>query len=142
MKTLVFSIDLSVRFSETDAMGVVWHGNYLKFFEDAREGFGKKYGIEYLSIHKHGFFAPIVKSEITHKTSVYYGDEIEVRVELVFLKAAKIKFLYKIYNKQSKVLVAEGSTIQVFLDCEKRELELCKPLFYSDWEEVQEWIEC
>ena len=141
MKTLSYSLNLSVRFSETDAMGVVWHGNYLKFFEDAREGFGKKFGIEYLNIHKHGFFVPIVKSEMEHKASVYYGDEIEVHIDLVFLKAAKIKFLYKVYTKKDKILATTGSTIQVFLDSEKRELELNKPTFYSDWENKQEWTE-
>ena len=141
MKTLNLHLALSVRFSETDAMGVVWHGNYLKFFEDAREAFGKKYGIEYLSIHSHGFFVPIVKSEIEHKASVFYGDEIEILIELVFLKAAKIKFNYKIYNKKSKTIVATGSTTQVFLASKNRELMLNKPAFYSAWELEQEWIE-
>ena len=48
MKELRTEIELTIRFSETDAMGVVWHGNYLKFFEDAREYFGHKFGMSYL----------------------------------------------------------------------------------------------
>ena len=42
---LISEIEIDIRFSETDAMGVVWHGNYLKFFEDGREAFGKEFGL-------------------------------------------------------------------------------------------------
>ena len=82
MKVLKSSILVPVRFSETDAMGVVWHGNYLKFFEDAREKFGKDYGIEYLDVHAQGYFIPIVKSEISHKASIFYGEEALIEVTL------------------------------------------------------------
>ena len=41
VRILESTMEIAVRFSETDAMGVIWHGNYLKFFEDAREKFGK-----------------------------------------------------------------------------------------------------
>ena len=48
---LTTEIEFDIRFSETDAMGVVWHGNYLKYFEDGREAFGKEFGMEYLDIY-------------------------------------------------------------------------------------------
>jgi len=141
MKTLSFTLPLSVRFSETDAMGVIWHGNYLKYFEDAREEFGKRYNLEYISIHQQGYFVPIVKSEIEHKASVYYGEEIEIFIELIQLKSAKILFNYKVYSKSTRILVAQGSTTQVFLDKTTRTLELNKPDFYTLWEKEQTWIE-
>ena len=48
------SIQIRVRFSETDPLGIVWHGNYIKYFEEGREAFGRKYGISYLEIEKNG----------------------------------------------------------------------------------------
>ena len=44
-KYLINQTEIAIRFSEVDAMNVVWHGNYLKFFEDGREALGEKYGL-------------------------------------------------------------------------------------------------
>ncbi|HRS08637.1 MAG TPA: acyl-CoA thioesterase, partial [Bacteroidia bacterium] len=71
MKQLLqVEIPIKVRFSDTDAMGVVWHGNYLRFFEDAREAFGIKYGLTYLDVYHRGYFTPIVKSSVEHKSPI------------------------------------------------------------------------
>ena len=47
---------VEIRFNEVDSMGVVWHGHYATYFEDAREEFGRKYGLEYLMMYEKGFF--------------------------------------------------------------------------------------
>lgn len=141
MKVLKSSILIPVRFSETDAMGVVWHGNYLKFFEDAREQFGKDYGIEYLDVHAQGYFIPIVKSEISHKASIFYGESALVNVILEQHDSAKIVFRYEVINHATKQIAATGMTIQVFMFTSDRTLELIKPEFYRIWEEKQNWID-
>lgn len=128
-------IDIDIRFSETDAMGVVWHGNYLKFFEDGREAFGKTYGLEYLTIFDKGFVTPIVKSEIDHKAPVYYGQVIKVITKYIPTKSAKIQFEYEVINVTTGQLCATGKTMQVFLDRDSRELELISPDFYKEWKE-------
>ncbi len=139
MKTLSAEINLKVRFSETDAMGVVWHGNYLKFFEDAREHFGAIYGMEYLDVYKNGYFTPIVKSEINHKSVVDYGQEVQVIITLIFCAAAKIMFNYKVINTTTNQIAAVGQTIQVFMDAKERTLMLNKPEFYEQWENNLNW---
>lgn len=141
MKVLKSSILIPVRFSETDAMGVVWHGNYLKFFEDAREQFGRDYGIEYLDVHAQGYFIPIVKSEISHKASIFYGEKALVNVILEQHDSAKIVFRYEVINEATKQVAATGMTMQVFMFTSDRTLELIKPEFYSIWEEKQNWID-
>jgi acyl-CoA thioester hydrolase len=129
-------IEIDIRFSETDAMGVVWHGNYLKFFEDGREAFGRQYGFEYLTIFNNGYFTPIVKSEIDHKAPVLYGQKIKVITKFVSSKAAKIMFEYEVINLSTNELCAVGKTMQVFLDRETRVMELVTPDFYKVWKEV------
>lgn len=141
MKILKAEITVPVRFSETDAMGVVWHGNYLKFFEDAREEFGRKYQIDYLDIHKRGYFIPIVKSEINHKASVFYGEKVRIVAVLEQHDAAKIVFRYEVYNDHTGKLAATGMTMQVFMFSSDRTLELLKPDFYATWEQAQHWID-
>ncbi len=47
MKELKATVPLKIRFSEVDSMNIVWHGSYMMYFEDAREAFGREYGIAY-----------------------------------------------------------------------------------------------
>ena len=139
IKTLSASIDVAVRFSETDPMGVVWHGNYLKFFEDAREHFGRQYGLEYLSVYDKGYFIPIVKSEINHVSPIFYGEKARVHIILEKHRAAKLVFRYEVLNLSKNQLAAKGQTIQVFMNAKDRELEIIKPAFYEAWESKQNW---
>lgn len=134
-------MEIPVRFSETDSMGVVWHGNYLKFFEDAREHFGKIYGLDNLQIHDAGFFIPIVHSELHHKAPIHYGEIAVVTAKLIYRESAKIIFEFEIINKHTGMLAAKGTTTQVFLNAETRELELMKPDFIAEWEAQQNWID-
>lgn len=127
-------IEFDIRFSETDAMGVVWHGNYLKFFEDGREDFGKEHGLEYLDMYNNGYFTPIVKSEINHKSPIYYGEKAKIITKLIPSRAAKIIFEYEIINLSTGKISATGTTIQVFLLAKTRELDLNIPEFYIEWE--------
>lgn len=125
---------LQIRFSDTDAMAIVWHGNYLRFFEDGREEFGIQYGLEYLDMYKNGFFTPIVKSQIDHKAAIRYGDDVYLITKFIPQRAAKIVFEYEIINEKTKEVCAKGSTMQVFMNAETRELELNNPQFYLDWQ--------
>ena len=131
---LTKELEFDIRFSETDAMGVVWHGNYLKYFEDGREAFGKEFGMEYLDIYSNGYFTPIVKSEINHKSPIYYGQRAKIITTLIPSKAAKIMFEYTIINMETNEISATGKTMQVFLLEKSRELDLNIPSFYLDWE--------
>ena len=110
-----------VRFSEIDSMQIVWHGEYVRYFEDGREAFGKQYGLDYMSIYREGYMVPIVDLTCQFKQSLYIACE-----------AAKIKFEYVIYRATDQSIVATGSTIQVFLNLNK-ELELMNPPFYLEW---------
>ena len=130
---LTAEVEIDIRFSETDAMGVVWHGNYLKFFEDGREAFGVKYGLKYLDIFSNGYFTPIVKSEVNHKAPVYYGQRVRVITRYIPSKAAKMNFEYEVINVTTGEVCATGKTMQVFLTADKRELELTIPEFYRSW---------
>jgi acyl-CoA thioester hydrolase len=141
MRGLFTSRTIEVRFSDTDAMGVVWHGNYLRYFEDAREFFGKEFSLEYLDIHNMGFFVPITETSIKHLDTINYGDQIQVRVKFIFNKAAKIEFHYELFNQTTNRVSAKGTSTQVFVNSENREMILSKPQFFKDWESKQDWTD-
>ena len=63
-QTLRAEKEINIRFNEVDSMGIVWHGNYATYFEDAREVFGRLYHLEYLYIFEKGYFAPLVDLQI------------------------------------------------------------------------------
>lgn len=132
METLKASLRMAVRFSEVDSMGIVWHGNYVKYLEDAREAFGNKYGIGYLSMVENGYFAPIVSMELKYHNPLVYGDEFIAEAEYVPCVSAKMKFTYRITRVSDGLLVLSGSSVQAFLDLD-RNLMLHSPEAYAKW---------
>ncbi|MDM1063348.1 acyl-CoA thioesterase [Empedobacter falsenii] len=131
IKTLVHNSNFAVRFNETDPLGIVWHGNYITYFEDGREAFGRHFGISYLDIQKSGFVTPIIKSVCEHKFPLKYGDICRIQTTFEDTLAAKMIFKFKIFNQDEK-LVCIGETIQVFLD-NKGDLMLTLPPFFEEW---------
>jgi acyl-CoA thioester hydrolase len=128
------SIELPVRFSEVDSMGIVWHGSYSLYFEEAREEFGRQFDLGYMKMVREGYYAPLVSLDFKYKKPLQYEDSMIVEIEYVPTKAAKICFKYAIYSKNDRSLVATGSSTQVFLD-KNYQLEWNNPEFYSEWKQ-------
>ncbi|MEI7663899.1 MAG: acyl-CoA thioesterase [Bacteroidota bacterium] len=124
--------EISIRFSEVDSMRIVWHGNYLKYFEDGRESFGLKYTLGYMDVYKHEVVIPLVKINCDYKKPLEYGDTAIVETRYVPTEAAKILFEYTIYRKKDMEIAATGSSMQVFLT-PQGELLLTAPDFFSAW---------
>lgn len=123
---------VEIRFSEVDSMSIVWHGSYPLYFEDAREAFGEKYGLGYLTIFGNGFYAPLVDLSFQYKKPIIYG--MKVRVDIFYrpTDAAKIVFDYEIHNTEDDSLMATGHSVQVFLD-KQYQLVWTNPDFYEAW---------
>ncbi len=132
---LIHLKEVLVRFSEVDSMKIVWHGNYLKYFEDGRESFGEKYHLGYLEVYKHNVMIPIVKVNCDYKRPLVYGETAIIETRYVPCAAAKILFQYRILRKGDQEVMATGSSTQVFLTPEG-ELLLNAPDFYSDWKQL------
>ena len=139
-KTLVHYSEQDIKFSETDPLGVVWHGNYIRYFEDGREAFGKEHGISYLQFFENGFVVPVVKVQCDYKRSIRYGDRLKIETTYINTEAAKLHFSYRLYNCQNNDLVAEGSTLQVFLDRQESLLQLSNPPFFEAWKKKHSFI--
>ena len=129
--------EVIVRFNEADPLGVVWHGHYLRYFEDGREAFGKRYGLSYLDCSKQGVAVPIVSIHCDYKKPLRYGDSVIVITTFVNDPAAKIKFEYRVVEKETRAVVAEGKSVQVFVDIKTFDLQLVSPAFFEAWK--QKW---
>ncbi|MBP5548591.1 MAG: acyl-CoA thioesterase [Bacteroidales bacterium] len=126
-----------VRFSEVDSMNIVWHGSYMLYFEDAREAFGRKYGIDYLTIFGEGYYAPLVDISFSYKRPIVYGMKPEITITYKPTDAAKIVFDYEIRDTESGQLLATGHSVQVFMDREYQ-LVWVNPTFYEEWK--KKWL--
>ena len=132
VERLINRTEIPVRFSEVDALGIVWHGHYVKFFEDGREAFGKQYGLGYLDVYKHKFATPLINLNVDFKKTVKYGDSVIIETTFINSAAAKIIFQYKIVRVSDGELVTTGESTQVFINLE-HELFITNPPFYEEW---------
>lgn len=131
--SLTNKTQLRVRFSEVDSMQIVWHGEYIRYFEDGREAFGREFsGLGYMDIYKSGYLTPIVKIVCDYKIPLVCNDIAIVETRFINSEAAKIVFEYTIYRESDMQIVATGESMQVFLNS-NNQLELVNPEFYLEW---------
>lgn len=138
---LTNTTEVIVRFNEADPLGIVWHGHYIRYMEDAREEFGRKYGISYLDFYNHGLVVPIVSINCHYKNPLRYGDTMQVQVNYINTRSAKIQFDYRITDAGTGKLVATGSSIQVFVDSKTFELHLTIPPFFEEWKKKMNLVD-
>ncbi|MBL0741278.1 acyl-CoA thioesterase [Chryseolinea lacunae] len=134
---LTHQTEILVRFNEADPLGIVWHGHYLRYFEDGREAFGKVHGISYLDFYKQGLAVPVVSVNCDYKKPLRYGDSVIVETIYMPTRAAKLHFDYRIYDAETRSLVATGSSTQVFVDAKSFELQFTIPAFFEAWKSKQ-----
>lgn len=128
--------DFDIRFNEVDSMKIVWHGSYSFYFEDAREEFGKKYGLDYLTIFNNGYYAPLTELSFKYKKPITYGMQPRIEITYIPTETAKIVFDYAIYDNADNSLIATGHSVQVFLD-HNYQLVWYSPDFYLEWKKQQ-----
>jgi acyl-CoA thioester hydrolase len=134
---LTSRVEIKIKFNEVDALGIVWHGHYVRFFEDGREAFGETHGLAYMDIYKQGYIAPVVNLQCNYKKTLEYRQTAIVETTFVNSAAAKIIFNYRILSPGTNEIIAEGSSVQVFLDAQNKQLQLIAPQFFLDWKKQQ-----
>lgn len=138
LQTLTHTTELEVKFSEADPLGIVWHGHYVRYFEDGREAFGKHFGLKYLDFYEHDIVVPIVNVNCDYKRILRYGHTIRIETTYIDSPAAKLLFQYKAFDKATNEIVATGSTVQVYMHKDTMELMLYLPQFMVDWK--KKWL--
>ncbi len=125
------SVEQEVYFSQADPMGVVWHGEYPRFFEVGYSALTKYCGLTFMELHKAGIMAPIVKHHIDYYQPVFVGEVINIVTSLIWSEAAKMNIEYRIFNSK-KELTTFGYSQQLFVDAKSRELCFIGPGILED----------
>lgn len=90
---------ITVRYGETDMMGVVYHANYLLYFEDARTDFLEKAGFPYASIEEAGYMCPIYAVDLQYGEPLRYGEDAFVATRVVESRPTKTTYLQRVFRE-------------------------------------------
>ena len=108
-------IEVRVRYSETDQMGVVYHGSYIPYFEIGRVEWLRSKGVSYKSLEESGIALPIVSMTLNYKKPARYDDLLTVRTRFMKSSSVKIEFECEIRSEQNELLTT-AHFILVFVD--------------------------
>jgi acyl-CoA thioester hydrolase len=103
-------VRLRVRFCETDLMGIVHHSNYAQYMELGRVEWLRRRGMTYADWARRGLHLPVVDLAIRYRAPARFDDELDVETTLAEVRAASVRFEYRILRPADDTLCAEGST--------------------------------
>ncbi|HKX28772.1 MAG TPA: thioesterase family protein [Blastocatellia bacterium] len=112
---------LRVRYAETDQAGVVYHSNYLIWFEVGRVELCRDYGFNYRDLEQQeDAFLPVTEVRAKFRLPAKYDDEILIRTRILELRSRAIKFVYEVFRAADRTLLAEGETHHIVMNGQGR----------------------
>lgn len=106
--------EITVRYAETDMMGVVYHGNYLPWFEVGRTTLLREQGLPYRELERDGYFLPVVEANIKYHRPAVYDDKVTVITTLREKPGVRITLEYEV--RREDTLLVTGRTVHAFID--------------------------
>jgi acyl-CoA thioester hydrolase len=111
-------VQVVVRYAETDMMGVVYHGNYLPWFEIGRTTLLKERGIAYRDLEAAGYRLPVLEVRVKYLKPACYDDTVTIITTLADRPLLRIELAYEV--RRGPDLLATGHTVHAFIDREGR----------------------
>ena len=124
-------IELVVPFYDVDMMEVVWHGHYVKYFEEARCVLLDKLGHNYRQMRDAGYAWPVIDLQLRYIRGAQFGQRIRVRADLVEWEN-RLKINYLITDVESGERMTRGSSVQVAVEIASREMLLASPRVFVE----------
>ncbi len=118
------SLELRVRYAETDRMGVVYHSHYLIWCELGRTDHIREGGMSYREMEEAGIMLAVAEANIRYRAPARYDDLIRVETTLTDVSSRAVTFEYRIFNAETDELLATASTLLVALDSAYRVAKL------------------
>jgi len=114
---------IRVAFADTDAMGIVHHANYLRYFEVARVEWMRDKGLDYKTWQAKGLHLPLIESHCVYKKPARFDDILEIKVGIK-IKGVRITMDYEVFKVETNELIATGLTQHVCVDDKMKVLPL------------------
>lgn len=119
-------IDLTVPFHDVDAMGVVWHGHYLRYMEIAREALLNQFNYGYRQMEASGYLWPVVDARVKYRAPLTFEQPVRVQARVEEYEN-RLRIGYSIFDRTSGNKTTTGYTIQVAVERQSRELCFVSP---------------
>jgi len=114
-----------VRYAETDKMGVVYHSNYLIWFEIGRTDWLRATGVTYRELEaEDGIQWPVIEAHCEYRQGARYDDDVEIKTRAKKLSAVRVQFDYEATRRQDGVLLATGHTVHATVDRDGRPVRM------------------
>lgn len=113
-----------VSYGETDAMGVVYHAEYIHIFERSRGSFSREKGLSYSKMEGLGLMLPVVEVHCEYKHPARYDDLLYVRVGISEWKRASLRFSYELYDETKTKLLTIANTFHACTNKEGRPIRI------------------
>lgn len=131
--------EIQLLYADTDMMGVIYHANYLKYFELGRTGFIEDLGYKYIDMENQGYYAPVYDIQITYKKPLRYGDRGFVKTWVEKNDGIKSVYGYQIVNGEDDIC-AEGTSTHIIVKKESfrpTSFKRAFPEWYLKYEEIK-----
>jgi len=115
--------ELTVRYAETDAQGVVHHRNYLTWFEEGRSDFLRQHGLNYSTMEAEGYAVVVAEANVRYKAPALYEDRVTIRTTLERVQGKVLEFSY-VALRSDGILLCEARTVHVVLGSDRRPVNL------------------
>jgi acyl-CoA thioester hydrolase len=117
LKKITGETKLRVRYAETDRMGIVYHSNFVIWFEVGRVELLRQLGFEYSQMEaQDNCHIPVVDLRVRYKAPAQYDDEIVIRTELKNVRSSLLHFFYEVFRERDRTLLATGETMHIIVD--------------------------
>lgn len=134
---MISQTKISVRYAETDQMGIVHHSVYPIWYEAARTEAIRKIGITYSALEKNGIMTPLVELNSKYIFPAEYEDVLTIHVEISKLTPARIVFDYQIFKTGIEKPINTGSTVHAWVGRDLKPINL-KKQFPDIFEKISE----
>ena len=124
-------VEFKVDFFEVDSMKIVWHGNYINYFERARCALLDKIGYNYIAMEDSGYSYPVVDVRIKYVRSLHFGDTCRAKATLAEYENM-IKIQFELYNAKTGKLTTKGSVTQMYIDTRTGETQFVLPKVWTE----------
>ena len=113
--------EIRVRYAETDKMGIVHHSNYLIWFEAGRSELCRARGFSYKEMEEtDNALMVVAESYCRYKSPAFYEDVLTVRTQVAEIRSRSIRFIYEVFRESDETLLAEGETLHLVTDENKK----------------------
>ena len=112
----VHRCQMRVLYGDTDAGGVVYYGNYLRFFEAGRTEFLRVHGSSYRELEEQGYILPVIECYARYKASALYDDLQVVETSLVEVKPVSCRFNYRVLRVADNRMLVKGHTVHAVVN--------------------------